>query len=670
MSYVAVVARWIRTLPALVMLVVGFLVVTGAPAAVAAPVPPQDITVTADSSLMNISWTSPAVEGEASFSVWRAIQAGDVSLSARIVGFSGTTTFIDSTAVVGARYRYAVVELGDGAVSPEALSFTGIHSLVPADPVASLSPHRTEGSTALDITCARCHSLSDATSEVGLLIDHNGPYVSQAVLCTRCHAHTSVSDAFAEGLSGHTIAFDADPVPGGTGLTCSQCHDPHGMTNNGNALAPERLRRPEGVRVDVVWTDPVTGEYRPNALCFACHDLPTTTADFRPVFDPLYYPVSGTYPGAATYADPARNAHAALTGPGVESGPIAVSPGSCTHCHGPHRTDSPNDGLIGLGEGALQVPNTAPGDVAPLCARCHAWVMPSTEVTDTASWGVHPVSTPGGVFEPGTSIPCYMCHNAHGSSRGNAFNISDALGANLDPATAEREFCFTCHTTSQGLGWDSDVQAYVAPEVDEILGFSRTALEPGGVTGVVSRLRLKSFVDGPTTSDPHSSDYIGNATCGTCHGTSHHPAPADIAEINCYSCHAELLPMERTTASRADSYHHILGDGVTINVGGTPLASVYEPPTAANGFRKYCLTCHTGHTTLATAETNLKTSPTDPTPAPSDFLGSSSTPGICLSCHQSAQVRNLREPADQRKAFVRVPSGAEVNTVRAVSAAD
>lgn len=63
MSYVAVVARWIRTLPALVMLVVGFLVVTGAPAAVAAPVPPQDITVTADSSLMNISWTSPPWKG-------------------------------------------------------------------------------------------------------------------------------------------------------------------------------------------------------------------------------------------------------------------------------------------------------------------------------------------------------------------------------------------------------------------------------------------------------------------------------------------------------------------------------------------------------------------------------------------------------------------------------
>lgn len=636
-----------------------------ASSALAAPLAPQTITVTAHSSFIDLAWAA-SEEPETPYSVWRSAVVGDTVLTAKVVGFASTNSFIDSTAIVGARYRYAVVELGDAARFPETASFTGVHSLATVDP-GSLSPHRTTGSTALDITCARCHSVSESTSEVGLLIDHNGPYTSQAVMCTGCHAHAAVRTGFEDGLSGHMLALAQDPESGSSALACSQCHDAHGKTSDGDALSPDRIRRPDGSLVDVVWVDPVTHAYLPNALCVACHEAPTTASDFRPTFDPRYYPVSGTYPGATIFADPARNVHAALIDPDAAPGPISKSPGSCTYCHGPHRTSSPNDGLLVVGEASTPAaPNAASGDVAPLCATCHTWVLPSAEATDTATWGVHRVSTPGGVFEPGTSIPCYICHNPHGSSRGNALNIADSLGANLDPRVDGRAFCTSCHTTSDGLGWDSGTSGFVAPVVDEFLGYSRTALEPGGATGVVSKLRLKPIGSGAAVDDVHSSSYAGNADCLSCHGDTHGPTKPDIAEIDCLSCHSDLIRMDRRTASRADTYHHILGDGASYS-GGTPIAG-YLPPTPP-GNVKSCLTCHTGHSSLdGHIAQNLRTAPANATPAASDFLGSGSSPGICMSCHQTAQVRNPRAVSDQRRAFVRVPSGSEVNTVRPLSA--
>ncbi len=132
-----------------------------------------------------------------------------------------------------------------------------------------------------------------------------------------------------------------------------------------------------------------------------------------------------------------------------------------------------------------------------------------TRLRDTGS------SHSDGSLPVGAPLPCYECHNPHGSERGNGSLISDALGAGLDTSTTAgvRTFCFTCHTTSDTLsGWSSQTATYTAVSAtDTVVGLRRD----GGVGGGANVLHL------PTTVAAHAQ---GDAvSCYDCHGNSYAP---------------------------------------------------------------------------------------------------------------------------------------------------
>lgn len=643
--------RW--KLSALAMMTTVVVFAFGALTASAAPVPAGSVTVAAQEKTINLSW--PASTTGETFAVWRAVDA--TTARARVVGFTDAPTFIDSTAIVGARYKYAVVALGSTAMTaPAAADYTAAVSFT-ADPMG-VTPHRSGAFDPANETCVRCHSISDPIPGTALLVDLGGDVTTQTGLCADCHGGVVEDPAtgFSTGLSGHTVAL-TDPVDGA--LSCASCHDPHGDTAANGSLAPAFVER-GGERREVVAT-------ATNGLCDACH----TAADATdPTWDPNGYPVTGRYPGGAVFSS-ATNAHASLIDTNTPAGDITKPAGSCLYCHGPHRTAAPYDGLLVVGTASAPViPNATQFDSAPLCADCHAWVAPSATATpeEIADWGVHRISSPNGVFAPGSSLPCYACHNPHGSARGNASNLSDTLGAGLDTSTAAgtRAFCFTCHTTSEGFGWDSTAGAYAAVPAasDEIFGFSRTATDAVGATAALSKLPVPAIGGNPET-DFHAAGYTGEKACYDCHTSAHHPS-LDGAGLTCYSCHGDTMGMDKADANATATFHHVLGSSETSYTGDVLLAG-YQPPSAENGFTKTCLSCHTDHLDSGfDGRGPLRTSTVDAATASSDFM-TGANPGVCVDCHQTSLTRG---PAtSQMKAFVRVTGGAEVTSVKAIDPA-
>jgi hypothetical protein len=114
----------------------------------------------------------------------------------------------------------------------------------------------------------------------------------------------------------------------------------------------------------------------------------------------------------------------------------------------------------------------------------------------------------------GAPLPCFECHNPHGSTRGNASLITDERGASLDTTTSAgsvRAFCFTCHTTSDTTeGWDSVAGTYTADaSAGEVVGLARD----GGV------LHLPEG-PGHARADTES--------CYQCHGDSYSPGGYNV----------------------------------------------------------------------------------------------------------------------------------------------
>ena len=118
----------------------------------------------------------------------------------------------------------------------------------------------------------------------------------------------------------------------------------------------------------------------------------------------------------------------------------------------------------------------------------------------------HSIVTSGGTLPVGAPLPCFECHNPHGSKRDNTALITDERGASLTTTSAAgvREFCFTCHSTSDTVsGWDSASATYTAvSSADKVVGLPRD----GGVL-------LLPAHDGHAQAD--------TASCYDCHGASY-----------------------------------------------------------------------------------------------------------------------------------------------------
>ncbi|MEI8083919.1 MAG: cytochrome c3 family protein, partial [Actinomycetes bacterium] len=392
--------------------------------------------------------------------------------------------------------------------------------LVPSFALASLadSPHI---SSEIDTSsCAACHSTHTA---VGVNLNRRmNPDGTPADPCNACHdgslpdaanISTGPIDSFALA-SGHSYTA---PSPGTAKIEgCATCHYTHGSAQDDGRMIPAKTVN--GVAVTSAGPQ----------LCLACHtdsaswfgpNYPSTST---PVRDAAGFVVSGTWPGSATYVS-AANAHRLLPETTVTVGPGDAQPreqGDCRYCHASHRGPNTYDSLLSTFTVPTDVTlaaDKADGSYADLCFRCHGGVKPSgfatapvdiqIFATSGGSTAGHSIVTAGGLLPVGSPLPCFECHNPHGSSGGNGALLSDERGAALGTTTATgvRAFCFTCHTTagSSPAGWDSASAAYalVSP-TEKVVGIARD----GGVLHLSTR-------DGHAQSDAQS--------CYECHGNNY-----------------------------------------------------------------------------------------------------------------------------------------------------
>ena len=485
--------------------------------------------------------------------------------------------------------------------------------LIPFSPLVGLadSPHIT---SAVDTSrCAACHS-SHAAGAQPLLrrISVAGEPVNACVAChdgsdpEAANITTGTPDSFALA-SGHSLT---EPTAGSAKIeACATCHNTHGAVETDGRMLPAKTIN--GVTVTSAGPQ----------LCMACHDAgdswfgPGYPSTSSPTRNAAGYPVSGTWTGPATYASP-TNAHRLLPETTVTVGAGSPQPreqGDCRYCHASHRGGNAYDSLLTT----FTVPtdttlsaDKSDGAYADLCFGCHGGVKPAgfaTAPTDIRSFATssspsagHSIVTSGGLLPVGSPLPCFECHNPHGSNRDNSRLISDERGASLETSTSTgvRRFCFTCHTTSgTATGWDSAAGDYATVSSGEqVVGIPRD----GGVLHLSAR-------DGHAQGD--------SASCYDCHGNAytvggsnvHNPgssglepavgvaaitsdtvAPVTIADLTGAS--AGIISLVATdTGSGVDVTYFTL-DGGDLNVGTQVLAATdgahtvqyWSTDTAAN----------------------------------------------------------------------------------------
>ena len=344
-------------------------------------------------------------------------------------------------------------------------------------------------------------------------------------------------DSFALA-SGHSLEGTSS---GDLTSTCSSCHTAH----QDSARSP---MLPQG-----------SGPTGPD-WCYRCHG---TEAWFDGEYPPPEtpdrnasgYPVAGTWLGPDYYGA-AGNAHRLIpetTQTAGDGGDVGRKQGDCLYCHSAHRGPSTYDGLrapFRPSNASTLASDQADGTYALVCFNCHGGAAPSgfttapVDIKQFATAGDansgHSVVTSGGLLPVGAPLPCYECHNPHGTTRGNDSMLSDTLGGSLTTtgsAEAVRRFCFTCHTTNENLptGWDSQVSTYtVVQPADEVVGISRTA----GVLALPP-------VDGHAQTDTgscygcHGDDYTAGGN--NVHNPNRGAVPGHISPTNvtCFGagCH-------------------------------------------------------------------------------------------------------------------------------------
>lgn len=582
--------------------------------------------------------------------------------------------------------------------------FVSLVALRPAPhAMAQDAPH--VGFSSGTSACGMCHKPHAAPSALLLTTSTPDSDVGVTGFCYSCHsgsaqagARTNVQTGAANSFSlasGHQLATSA-ASPRDLTHDCDSCHSPH----RDYTTAP-RLPRPSIVTSSGTHVVSATND---NTWCFACHNdsqdwwCSTTSTAYpsmsSPSRDETQYPVYGTFPGQSVYTSSTANAHSRIpTGtvpdPLVATATVVRGRGDCLWCHAGHRGPSRYDSLLATYSppatetAALDRTN---GDYAAACFACHgggSWVASgavdikqyATKSPDDASaTNGHRIKTGGAVLPVNSPLPCYECHNPHGSTRGNKMLIADTLGGSLDAtvsssgqvvtaATQVRKLCFACHASSDGKVWDSGASSYVSVTSDMLFyGLRRDGTllpgqtRPSGYSLGQNYLRLKALGGG----DPHSSS--STKSCYDCHGGTYSGAGSpnvhaptmgiSSGKVSCYGCHSEYQPMEDSIgsvtggASRLSYYHHVLGS-TTYEGDFAPAASSQYPTTVTD---VYCVSCHVDHDLFNSNKgANLRTTVASAsgTATNTDFIapGTAGAPGVCVSCHSVARVK---QNADQK----------------------
>ncbi|HEY5539839.1 MAG TPA: cytochrome c3 family protein, partial [Coriobacteriia bacterium] len=466
------------------------------------------------------------------------------------------------------------------------------------------TPHAS--ATATSTTCPLCHTehqaaLTGTLARQELATSSPDP----SGICYQCH-----DGRVASAANITTGSVDSFSLPSGHQLggrqsgslvaTCESCHEVHASAASSPMLPAKKVNGVSVTSDGPEW-------------CEACHDSkdswygPNYPSTSTPSRDSSGYPTAGTWPGPTTYSS-GFNAHRLIaeTTQTVETrAKFKRSEGDCRYCHAAHGGPNKYDGLVAMfrpSSPSTLASDQADGTYGALCFTCHGGVTPrgfttapadikrfATAGNDSAG---HRVVTPGGTLPVGASLPCYDCHNPHGSSRGNASMISDERGAGLETSSAAgvRRFCFTCHTTGDNkTGWDSVSATYTSVGADDVEGIARTG-------GVLKLPLLAGHREADTTS------------CYTCHGDGygvggrnvHDPgvasvdatAPLTVADAQPVYSNAATITLtaaDDVGGSGVASTHYILDAGaettgtvVTVSTPGFHMLEFWSTDAAGN----------------------------------------------------------------------------------------
>lgn len=584
-----------------------------------------------------IDWDASTDDvGVTGYTVWRSMTSTATPVR---IGETTALTFDDESGVPGQPYYYFVSAF-DAAHNESARSTPA------AGPVIAgwtQVPHATY--TSAGRYCRMCHAPHQAATQTSLMRQTDRA-PGEISVCYACHDGQGASSNILSGpvnsfalTSGHTVEAAAS----GADLTnlCSGCHNAHVDYTSGGVKLPRG--RINGTQVDGA----------DNTWCLACHNDANDwygagyPSEATPSRDASGYPTYGTFPGRTVYEDPSANAHASIPA----SGTVRQS-GDCLYCHASHRADNEFDALVATFTPSARTSvadDQTNGTYATSCFDCHGGVLRSEFttlpvdikqfVTAGADRSGHRVKTSGGNLPVGSPVPCYDCHNPHGSSRGNGELLADTLGQNLNTDTAAnvRHTCFSCHSSGDGMVWDSVTSAYVAVAAQEVEGLRRDGSD-GSVLSI------------PTGVTGHDSSHT--QSCYQCHGQDygtggynvHNPTGGvSPGGVDCYACHATYQGyMEDGGVPSTTVYHHVMGTGSTD--GGTAFASGSYPTSTSN---LYCMSCHADHDQFNASQSgNLRLSLSATANTAASDYATSGTYGICVSCHSTSLTKDSTHQAN------------------------
>lgn len=556
---------------------------------------------------------------------------------------------------------------------------------LPCSSADAALPHGGFGPTTQ--VCASCHVPHQAASSSHLFsIPASASISGEISVCYSCHdgsgASTNVKTGSSNSFSltsGHRVENTTESAGFSVDLTnrCSDCHAPH-------ATYASSRRLPKASIVTSSGTFAVTGAN--NTWCLACHNdaqdwyKSTTSTAYpaasAPTVDASGYPVTGTFPGKTVYNNTTKNRHAAIsagiiTDPMVPSQTATRVAGDCLWCHAAHRGKSRYDSLtttFGAPATSTVTFDRTRGDYAAACFTCHgggSWETSGAvnikryavkTPDDASATSGHRIKTTGAALPLNSPLPCYDCHNPHGSTRNNQMMLADTLGQSLEAtvsggivttnAIRVREFCFTCHSTSDSYVWASASATYtVTTTAMRFQGLRRDGTllagqtRPSGYSLNQNYLRVKALGG----SDHHAKASTKN--CYDCHGKTYSGAGSPNVHAptmgvsgggtKCLDCHSGYAGMVSDTTS----YHHVLDAPVADTA---PASGAY--PTSTSSLA--CVSCHVDHNYFNNNQgSNLRQRITDPNGAnnaATDYIavGQPGAPGICLSCHQNELPRN------------------------------
>ena len=203
----------------------------------------------------------------------------------------------------------------------------------------------------------------------------------------------------------------------------------------------------------------------------------------------------GRWPGEAAYSNPAITASGRFISPHAQDPDMprrdSNGDGMCLNCHDPHGTANARDVLVarygGIGGHAAV---GAPVEYR-LCLNCHGrngsagMELENRLIEDFYDAGLNgdraghqirknhdiALSWPS-YIQVGDMLPCYDCHDPHGSEgnnrvQANAFVLSDqrpgwsGLTDTINDAEQCRRFCFGCHIPADGIPGSQTVEGIV-----------------------------------------------------------------------------------------------------------------------------------------------------------------------------------------------------------------